>query len=552
MAELSPKAEELNAQHLQSAERIQALTQALEEKDHRVAEINREVDELKCRVHQSAGRCAELKQALTQANGVIDAMRDSTSWRMTSFFRWCSTLARRFGPLRIIRASASSRNGSNAFRSLPLSEGSRTAIKSAVFRRMGWLFKGSLSYRAWQAREFSAASAPELTEDFRVDPGSGAADETMDDGDVDGIKRILVIDYTTPQPDCDAGSVTAYFFLKAFVELGYQVTFIPDDLNYSEKYTGKLRELGVRCFTSREIDSVENFLKQRGRSIDIVVLYRVHTATRHLPAVKQYAPQAKIIFDTVDLHYLREERQACVSQCGESIKQAAHTKKLELEMIRAADTTIVLSTKERELLLQENAELNIVNIPLLLEIPGSRNAFERRDGIVFIGGFLHQPNIDGVCYFVRNIWPIVSTALPDVKFQVIGSNVPEDVLALGSAPNVEVLGFVENLDSVFDTCRLSVVPLRYGAGIKGKIGTSASYGVPCVSTIIGIEGMELRDGIEVLVADDPQRFAEQVVRLYTDKLLWERMSESSLSMVKERYSYEKGRELLRQLLSKYN
>lgn len=363
-------------------------------------------------------------------------------------------------------------------------------------------------------------------------------------------QRVLVVDQCIPTPDKDAGSVTAWFFLKALIELNYDVTFIPDNLQSLGRYTDNLRALGVRCLTSKEIKSVEEFLAKSGDQLDFVLLYRVHTARLNLPLVKKYAPKAKIIFDTVDLHYLREERQANLSKDEAQIKAAQYTKHAEFEMMRAADATIVLSRAEQKVVKKEDPFINVFNIPLLLDIPGCNMPFAKRRDIVFIGGFLHQPNIDAIKYFVSEIWPMVYTKLPDANLLVIGSNVPSDIRALGELDNrIEIIGYVESLDSYFNQCRLSIAPLRYGSGIKGKIGTSASYGVPCVATTLAAEGMGLVDGVEILVADGAKQFAEKLVHLYNNEKLWNQISKGSLEFVQRNYSYETGKAHLQQLLS---
>jgi len=157
--------------------------------------------------------------------------------------------------------------------------------------------------------------------------------------------------------------------------------------------------------------------------------------------------------------------------------------------------------------------------PWAIEIPGPQTLFDQRDGIAFIGGFQHQPNIDSVLWFTAEILPLIRRRLPDAVFYIVGSHPAPEVLAL-EGDGIKVVGFVEDLREVLDRCRMSVVPIRYGAGIKGKIGTSLSYGLPCVATSIGAEGMDLTDGDGVLVADDPSDFADTVVQLYRDSELW--------------------------------
>jgi glycosyltransferase involved in cell wall biosynthesis len=411
---------------------------------------------------------------------------------------------------------------------------------------LAMLEKGGSKLHTIEAVFSSAECKTWLAQERTADVQRGVSDFTKDHTK----QRVLVVDQCIPTPDKDAGSVTAWFFLKALIELNYDVTFIPDNLQSLGRYTDNLRALGVRCFTSNEIKSVEEFLARSGDQLDFVLLYRVHTARLNLPLVKKYAPQAKIVFDTVDLHYLREERQANLSKEEAQIKAAQYTKHAEFEMMRAADATIVLSRAEQKVVKNEDPSINVFNIPLLLDIPGCNMPFAKRRNIVFIGGFLHQPNIDAIKYFVNEIWPMVRTKLPDANLLVIGSNVPSDIRALGEHDNrIEIIGYVESLDSYFNQCRLSIAPLRYGSGIKGKIGTSASYGVPCVATTLAAEGMGLVDGVEILVADGAKQFAEKLVHLYNNEKLWNQISKGSLDFVQRNYSYETGKAHLQQLFN---
>jgi GT2 family glycosyltransferase/glycosyltransferase involved in cell wall biosynthesis/SAM-dependent methyltransferase len=377
-------------------------------------------------------------------------------------------------------------------------------------------------------------------------PGQEA--ELEKERDVRG--RILIVDNCTPMPDRDAGSVTAFFFMRIFRQLGYKVTFIPA-ANFAqlEPYTSNLQRIGVECLYAPYVTSVVRHLRRRGRSYDFVLLYRVDNASRYMKPVRRYCPSARVVFDTVDLHFLREQRQAELENSPSLRRKAAKTKGLELRAMKEADCTIVLSDEERKLLHDMDPSLELSVIPLLLDTPGSRQCFSNRRDILFIGGFMHTPNVDAVLFFGRDIWPLLRQQLPDLEFFIIGSHPPAEVLAL-EGNGIRVVGYVENLEPYFDRCRLSVVPLRYGAGIKGKIGTSLSFGVPCVATSLAVEGMGLSHGENVLLADSPGAFADTVVRLYQDEALWNHLSREGLAFVSRHYSLETGRERLRDILDR--
>ncbi|MDD5328815.1 MAG: glycosyltransferase [Sulfuricella sp.] len=404
--------------------------------------------------------------------------------------------------------------------------------------------KGVKAYQVTNRQKFLAKWGAELSQ-HRL-PGHDAEQEK--ERGVAG--RILVLDNCIPMPDRDAGSVTAFFFMQIFRRLGYKVTFIPA-ANFAqlEPYTSALQRIGVECLYAPYVTSVTRHLRRHGRDYDFVLLYRVDNAAQYLKPVRRYCPSARVIFDTVDLHFLREQRQAEVERSASLLRKANKTKARELHAMEAADCTIVLSEEERKLLHVENPALELSVVPLLLEIPGCRQDFAHRQDILFIGGFMHKPNVDAVLFFGREIWPLLRRELPDLEFFVIGSDPPPEVRSL-DGNGIHIVGYTEKLAPYFDRCRLSVVPLRYGAGIKGKIGTSLSFGVPSVATSLAVEGMGLEDGENVLLADGAEPFADAVARLYLDETLWNRLSAGGLEFVSRHYSLEAGQQRLRTILER--
>ncbi len=361
--------------------------------------------------------------------------------------------------------------------------------------------------------------------------------------------RILIVDEATPTPDQDSGSLDAFLVQKTLIELGYKVTFAPDNLLIHPGYTQNLQKIGVECLYEPYVTTLKSYLKSHGKDFDFVILNRAQAAFGNFKNIKQYCPQAKIIFNTVDLQHLRHEREAALTGSVEMAKQAKRMRGIEFELMRKSDMTIVISEAEAALLHQQEASLRLTVMPYMREIPGCGHIFSERKDIVFIGGYDHSPNIDAVEYFVKDIWPQIHALLPEVRFLMIGSKMPEQIKALERHDGVFAIGYVENLAHYFDYCKISVVPLRFGAGIKGKIGTSASYGVPSVATTIAVEGMGFVDGEHILVSDDPADFAALVVKLYQDEALWNRLSQACLAKVDEQYSLKAGKKRLDKLLN---
>jgi glycosyltransferase involved in cell wall biosynthesis len=328
------------------------------------------------------------------------------------------------------------------------------------------------------------------------------------------------------------------------------VTFLPDNRAHAGRYTSDLQTAGVEVLYDPWIDSLQRLFAERGRSFDFVMISRHYVATRYLSLLKRYCPQAPFIFDTVDLHYLREERLAELESSPSLQRAAAQTRRSELAVIQAADATLVVSPVEQEVLKEAAPDARVHIISNVHEVVGSRRPYRERKDIFFVGGYQHPPNIDAARWFVGDIWPLIRAELPDVQFHLIGSKAPEEVRSL-HGDGVCFEGFVKDLEPWLDGCRIAVAPLRYGAGVKGKVNISMSRGQPVVATPTAVEGMFARPGRDVLVASSANEFAAEVVRLYRDEDLWNRISAGGLENVRQYFSVETARLGLQSLLHSF-
>ena len=364
-------------------------------------------------------------------------------------------------------------------------------------------------------------------------------------------KRILLVDVCTPKPDVDSGSIDTYNYLLSFQRMGYEVVFYSVvDSQLVDRYVTDLQSQGIHCLNLPGEGQFWKFLEKYGGVFDYVMLFRVHAGGQFMDAVKSFAPDAKVIFNTVDLHFLREQRQSEISTNQEAITKnsVSETEQLEAGLMKTADLSILVSEFERELLSKLYPEIETRVMPLPREIPGRKNGFTARADIAFVGGYLHKPNVDAIDYFVKEVWPLIENKLPGVKFKIVGSNMPEDFSQYASE-SVELVGFVDDLGDVFDNVRLSVAPLRFGAGIKGKVVSSLSYGLPCVASSIAAEGMNLTDGVNILQSDDPQKFADLVYEAYTDEAKWTKLSDAGLDFVHERHAIESFEKRLQEIVT---
>lgn len=350
--------------------------------------------------------------------------------------------------------------------------------------------------------------------------------------------RALLISADTPALDRDAGSSIIIDLLQILKDLNFKSTFIPNNFKQAGEYTTYLQKLGVECCYSPYVNSVEEHLINTGDAYDVIFIFRAGMFEKYGTLLHKYCPSAKIIFHTVDLHYLRLLRQAAAEQNDQVLARAQATKHIELEAINIADQSIIVSEKEYELLRNEiaNPRLSVISLPMEMN-PGSGKPFDERKDILFIGGFIHQPNIDAVTYFVRDVFPLVQKRIPEIKFHIVGSDPPEVICALANE-NINVAGHVKDLNPYLHSCRLSVAPLRYGAGVKGKIVTSLASGLPCVGTNIAMEGMGLIDKESCLIADKAEEMAEMIYLLYSNEPLWQKLSDNGYRAVREHFSKE--------------
>lgn len=403
------------------------------------------------------------------------------------------------------------------WRALPISIPQRQRIKH-------FLLHGP--FARFEPEEFAALDLPSWEGEWRnlLPP----LDEPAD--------RLLVIDWKPPTPDLDSGSYRLRLILDLLLEAGHRVDFIGDRAGEHPRYAEALRESGITTVIGPSAALAH--LKTHGHRYARVWISRPEVAEAYLAPVRALASQALVVYDTVDLHWVRFERGAdFAADPAEALARAQRYRRLELANACAADRVIAITEDERERLLTEAPGLDVRVLPNIHPVADQVAPAETRRDLFFIGGFQHQPNIDAMAYFASEILPRVRAELPDVKLRIVGSHMPESIRALDSAA-IEALGYVAEVEPCFAQARVFVAPLRHGAGMKGKIGHSLSQGLPVVTTSIGAEGMGLSDGREALIADDPQEFAAAVVRLYRDEALWSRLSAAGLALIRARYSKE--------------
>ncbi len=337
-----------------------------------------------------------------------------------------------------------------------------------------------------------------------------------------------------PLFDQQAGALRLMTLIGLLKEAGWTLAFgslclrqrMPGVLASAEgraHYEARLRQAGVDEILYGP-DEIDDYFLQPATRLDWAFLSFPVVATALMPLIRCRFPKALVIYDMVDSHGLRMAREAALASDFAKAREARSLRGEEAGLALAADVTLAISADERDRLLEEAPQAVVKVIPLVFDIPPPSQPLQTRRGLFFIGGFWHKPNGDGMIWFADAIWPRIRSAMPEVTLTIAGSNMEEDVLALGGRPGIDVVGFVPEVQPLLDRHRVFVAPLRYGAGMKGKVAQSMIHGLPVVATGIGAEGMGLEHGTHLLVADDPAAFAEAVLSLLQDDALWEQLS----------------------------
>jgi GT2 family glycosyltransferase len=342
--------------------------------------------------------------------------------------------------------------------------------------------------------------------------------------------RILVFDATLPVTELNAGTVRMAALVKMLAR-NFRTVFIPLDLSTSKDEL----VLGKHGIETAPLMDYKRLLRER--RFEVAILSRPDVAGPLLKSIRRTSRQTKIVFDTVDIHFVRFEREYALT--GDSLfrERAQRYRAAEKRIAEGSDQVWCVTSEDEAALSAVAPGVPVRIVPTIHPVHARGKSFSERQGILFIGGFVHRPNVDAVNYFVNEILPLVRKKLPDAIFFIVGSSVPKEILQYNSE-NISVTGFVPNVGPLFESCRLFVAPLRYGAGIKGKVGQALSYGLPVVTTSIGAEGMRLRSGHEALIEDDAVGFANAVVRAYSDEVTWQQLSDEGYEHARKHFSLE--------------
>lgn len=344
--------------------------------------------------------------------------------------------------------------------------------------------------------------------------------------------NILVISPKVPRPDMNSGDLRLFSILGILAR-GYDVSFIttgsrPGD----DAYIQLLERRGIKVHA--EPFSLRDLLKSKRFTIAIMEFY--FTAEYYLDRIRLLQPDCRLIVDSVDVHYLRLGLKYDLTGNDADLAIYLDTKERELRAYRKADAVIAVTANDASAILSEAPDVPVELVPNIHDVCLNHIPPEP-DTLIFVGGFSHPPNVDAVLFFCADVLPLITNARPGIRLLIVGSNPPEQIQQLENA-HIQVTGFVPETTPYLHRSAVSVAPLRYGAGMKGKIGEAMAHGVPVVTTAVGAQGMPLTNRKNVMIADTPHCFAAAVLELLRDDSLHEKIRGNAIRVILENYTQE--------------
>ncbi len=320
--------------------------------------------------------------------------------------------------------------------------------------------------------------------------------------------------------------------MRLLVREGYAVDFVPDDRRDAGRYRHALQREGVRVLHAAPSYPA---LLRRG-DYRWAIVSRYHLAAFLTPLIRRLAPDTAVILDTVDLHHLREAREAHLHADATLARLSAGTRRQELQAIREADATWVVSPHEAALIDAALPGCRVFVVPNIHDAASAPVDFDARTGLLFVGGGQHPPNLDAVRWLVGEIYPRVRARLPGCRLHLVGDGLKAALGAGDGSEGIEVHGHVPDLAALLAGTRIGLAPLRFGAGVKGKVNQYMAAGLAVVSTPCGAEGMHLTDGVDVLIRETAADFADAIVAAYQDRALWHRLSAAGHANIARHFS----------------
>lgn len=343
---------------------------------------------------------------------------------------------------------------------------------------------------------------------------------------------VLVFDERIPTPDRDAGSLRMFLILKTLAAW-CQVILVPFNRPSSSDYERALWREGIETV---DVTDYRRLLKLT--NVKAAIVSRPSMAEVFIPRIRRLNPNAGIIFDTVDIHFVRLEREYEVSKDSLVFAEARRYRELETRLVKASDIVWCASIVDKEVIEREAKSTEFAVVPTIHELRDRGKPFEERQHLLFVGNFAHRPNEDAVLFLIQNVYPLLKDLLPGVQLDIIGDN-PSPAITAYNSPDIRIRGYIPDIEPYLQSSRVFVAPLRFGgAGTKGKVGEAMAHGLPVVTTSIGAEGFGLTPGLDVMIGDEPTSFAKAIQQLYGQKELWKRVADNSRLRIEQHFTPE--------------
>lgn len=349
--------------------------------------------------------------------------------------------------------------------------------------------------------------------------------------------NVLIIADAYPMPDRNSGDFR-FFNLIGMIGQEHEVAFIA--LGESRQAQEIGRELTAhyrRVIADSGVQVLDGIAAAlRSGTYDCVLFEWYFTATRLVEVVRELQPGARLVVDAVDVVFNRMQSKARVTQDATDLAHAAEVRRDELAVYAGADLVLTVTDADAEILQRALPEVRTFTVPNIHPLQEfTATPANPGKNLIFIGSFTHEPNIDAMRYFCEEVLPLIAESEPQVRLRIVGNAPTPEVRRLASE-RVEVLGYVPETRPYLETSTVSIAPLRFGGGMKGKIGEAMSCGLPVVTSSVGIEGFGLVPNEHVLVADDARSFADAVIRLLRDRDFLEKTRMAGYRFIRDRYS----------------
>ncbi len=342
-------------------------------------------------------------------------------------------------------------------------------------------------------------------------------------------EHVLVIDHYLPQIDKDAGSRTISNFIDVLLDLGYSVKFLGENSNAGIPYQKQFQLKGVEVLYGNQFNFAsrnwKHYLKANLRNFDAILLSRSSVCTPIMTFLRKQHYNGNIIYYGHDLGFLRVEREAGAANDAALMKQAKALKAKEDYMYRNANNSLVCSMDELGYLQSYISKPLHYVPPYYFDVTQGALPYEQRAGIMFVGGFNHPPNQEAMRWFLEEAYePLAGQGIP---LTIAGSKMPEFIVQYKERfPSLTILpdATVDELNALYATTRIAIVPLRSGAGVKGKVIEAMAKGVPVVGTETAFEGMPKDSGFIYKGVNSSADMIKEIERVYTNKDSWEELA----------------------------